>query len=63
MYLKTLTRNSFGFWDLDHPNREIKVVPEIEASVTVPDFRNFGVQFDPTLGAFVLWDGSRASGC
>jgi hypothetical protein len=48
---------------LDHPgdaalNREIKVIPDVEAGAILPDFRNFGVQFDPTLGAFILWDGS-----
>ena len=62
MYLKTLTADSFGFWDLDRalPNREIKVIPDVEASTVLPDFRNFGVQFDPTLGAFMLWDGSSS---
>jgi hypothetical protein len=34
------------------------VIPDVEAGTTPPDFRNFGVQFDPTLGAFLLWDGS-----
>ena len=65
MYLKTLTANSFGFWDLDRPgsadqNREIQVIPDVEAGTTPPDFRNFGVEFDPTLGAFFLWDGSSS---
>ena len=36
------------------------MIPNVEASATVPNFRNFGVQFDPSLGAFVLWDGSRS---
>jgi hypothetical protein len=63
LYLKTLTAESFGFWDLDSPvgpfeNREIKVIPQIEGNLMVPDFRNMGVQYDPTLGAFTLWDGS-----
>ena len=39
---------------------EIKVIPDVEGSTIPPDFRNFGVQFDPTLGAFMLWDGSRS---
>jgi len=65
MYLKTLTADSFGFWDLDRAggaseNREIKVIPDVKATTTVPDFRNFGVQFDSTLGVFVLWDGSKS---
>jgi hypothetical protein len=65
MFLHVLTGNSFGFWDLDHPggewdNRGIKVIPNIEAGTITPDFRNFGLQFDPTLGAFILWDGSSS---
>jgi hypothetical protein len=63
LYLKTLTATSFGFWDLDRPddpaqNREIQVRPSVEADTIAPDFRDFGLQFDPTLGAFMLWDGS-----
>ena len=63
IFLHGLTGDSFGFWDLNHPggadqNREIRVIPTIEGSTTPPDFRDFGVQYDPILGAFVLWDGS-----
>ncbi len=34
------------------------MIPDVEGSANLPDFRNFGVQFDPTLGAFMMWDGS-----
>ena len=64
LFLHGLTANSFGFWDLDHPdaatNREIQVFPDVEGSAILPDFSDFGVQYDPTLGAFVLWDGSSS---
>ena len=65
IYLRGLTANSFGFWDLDHPggpdvNREIKVVPTIEAGMTAPDFSRFGIQYDSDLGGFLLWDGSSS---
>jgi hypothetical protein len=60
-----LTGNAFGFWDLDNPagpleNREIMVIPDVVSSTVPPEFWNFGVQFDPTLGAFVMWDGSSS---
>jgi len=63
MYLMTLTRTSFAYWDLDRPglassNRALQVFPIVEAGTTPPDFRNFGVQFDPVLSAFLLWNGS-----
>ena len=65
MFLYVLTSNSFAFWDLDHPggqweNRGIKVIPNVEGDTIPPSFTNFGVQFDPILGAFVLWDGSSS---
>ena len=65
MFLHVLSRNSFAFWDLDHPggeweNRGIKVIPNVEGNTIPPNFGNFGVQFDPTLGAFMLWDGSSS---
>ncbi len=36
------------------------MIPNVEGNTNPPDFWNFGVQFDPTLGAFMLWDGSRS---
>ena len=63
IFLHGLTEDSFGFWDLDHPgdadqNREIRVIPTVVNGTPAPDFRDFGVQYDPTLEAFLLWDGS-----
>ncbi len=36
------------------------MIPNVEANTSPPDFGNFGVQYDPTLGAFMLWDGSSS---
>ena len=68
MYLKTLTAKLVRFLGLGPPgwcreNREIKVIPNVEANTTVPDFRNFGVQFDPTLGLSCCGMEAGASGC
>lgn len=64
IYLTSLLTGAFGFWDLAKPggasvNREIKVIPTLlDTGITAPDFRNFGIEFDPLQNAFTLWDGS-----
>lgn len=64
IYLTSLLTGAFGFWDLSKPggssgNREIKVIPTLlDVGITVPDFRNFGIEFDPLQNAFTMWDGS-----
>lgn len=65
LYLHPLAEkaNAFSFWDLDNPagplgNRAIMVIPDVVSSANPPHFGNFGVQFDPILEAFLLWDGS-----
>jgi hypothetical protein len=62
IFVKTLTANSFGYWDVgtlasSPENREIEIVPALPSGSPAVDFRNFGIQFDPALDAFVLWSG------
>lgn len=70
LYLRSGTRlpaptgNTFAFWDLDSTrawtdNRATLITPTvIDPGVVAPDFTNFGIEFDPNLGAYTLWDGS-----
>ncbi len=70
LYLRTETGsnvpigNTFAFWDLGSTltvdkNRAVLVSPTVlNGIVDVPDFTNFGVEFDPVLGLYTLWDGS-----
>ena len=62
IFVKSLTENSFGYWDigaqaLSPENREIEIVPALPTGSPAADFRDFGIQFDPGLDAFVLWSG------
>jgi hypothetical protein len=60
IFVKTLTSTSFGFWDVNHPNPsknyEIEVYPAVPEG-SPGDFRNLGLEYDPTLGSFLLWAG------
>lgn len=64
IYLKTVTAGKFGYWNIDSGlsadfNTEVLITPILaDSSLTAPDFRNFGVEFDPVQGVFTLWDGS-----
>jgi chitodextrinase len=63
IFVKTLRSGSLGFWDVDRPgdwsnNREIEVVPTLLAGVP-PNFQDMGLQYDPTLQAFLLWSGDQ----
>ena len=63
IFLKTLTGNSLGFWDVNKPgdwsqNREIEVVPTLQSGSPL-EFIYHGLQYDPTLQAFLLWDGDH----
>jgi len=64
LYLKSLTATSFSFWDVDSQigtsNRAVVVAPTITTGGALPDFRNLGIQYDATLDAFLMWDGSSA---
>ncbi len=61
MYLRALTANAFGFWDLDRPgdpNLKIEKPGSSQpcsGNVVPPSFSNFGIEYDTTLGAFLLW--------
>jgi len=62
--VQTLSPQSFGFWDVNQTgdwnrNREIEVFPTVTSGTPPSDFTNFGLQYDPVLDGFVLWDGSR----
>ena len=63
IFVKTLRSGSFGFWDVDRPgdagnNREIEVVPTLLAGAPT-NFQDLGLQYDPTLQAFLLWSGDQ----
>jgi len=63
IFVKTLRSGSFGYWDVDRPgdwrnNREIQVVPALLAGAP-PNFQDMGLQYDPTLQAFMLWSGDQ----
>lgn len=60
--VQTLSAQSFGFWDVNHAvdwlrNREIEVYPTVTSGTPPSDYTNFGMQYDPALEGFVLWDG------
>ena len=62
IFVKSLTENSFGYWDIgaqarSPENREIEIMPALPTGSPAADFRDFGIQFDPALDAFVLWSG------
>ncbi len=65
--VKPLTATTFGFWDVSDlatsrtiENREIEVVPTPVSSQIAGDARLYGLQYDPTLEAFVLWGGDSS---
>lgn len=63
IFVKSLRSGSFGFWDVDRPgdwrnNREIQVVPTLLAG-SPPNFQDMGLQYDPSLHAFLLWSGDQ----
>ena len=64
IYLKSVTAGRFGYWNLNSTlsaayNTEVLITPKMaDTSLTAPDFRNFGIEFDPVQGVYTLWDGS-----
>jgi hypothetical protein len=65
LLVQTLGEQSFGFWDVNNTkegwtkNREVEVFPAITEGTPPPNFATFGLQFDPTLEAFLLWGGDQ----
>ena len=63
IFVKTLSANSFGFWDVgaravSPENRENEIFPTLVSGSPAIDFRDFGMQYDPTVRAFLLWGGN-----
>ena len=63
IFVKTLSANSFGFWDVgaravSPENRENEIFPTLVSGAPAIDFRDFGMQYDPALRAFLLWGGN-----
>ena len=63
IFVKTLSANSFGFWDVgaravSPENRENEIYPTLVSGAPAIDFRDFGMQYDPALRAFLLWGGN-----
>lgn len=65
LFVQTLGEQSFGFWDVNNThdgstkNREVQVFPAVTAGTPPSNFRDFGLQFDPVLNAFLLWGGDQ----
>ena len=62
--VKTLRFNSLGFWDVSEravnpeTNREIEVVPAVVSGpLPLNNLGYYGMDYDPTFEAFVLWGG------